>query len=78
MIPLWCLLGRYILENPEMAAMMERIIRQFLGTSFEAVADREEEEQLVDLLENHLEEEMAQAEREGQVQREQAQDQVQI
>lgn len=56
--------------------MMERIIRQFLGTSFESVADREEEEQLVDLLENHLEEEMAQAEREGQVQREQAQDQV--
>lgn len=61
-----------------MAAMMERIIRQFLGTSFEAVADREEEEQLVDLLENHVEEEMAQAEREGQVQRAQAQDQVQM
>ena len=56
-----------------MAAMMEQVIRQFLGIGGDEVQD---EEQMVDLLESHLEEEMAEAEREGEEQRTQAQEQV--
>ena len=59
-----------------MSAMMEQIIQQFLGSSVEGVVGGEDEEQLIDLLENHVEEEMAQVEREREIQRTQAQEQV--
>lgn len=62
---------RYIRENPDMAAMMEQVIRQFLGSGASG-----EEQQVVDLLESHLEEEMAQAESGGEAQRTLAQEQV--
>jgi DNA replication protein DnaC len=58
-----------------MAVMMEHVIRQFLDSG--AGGAEPDEEQLVDLLENHLEEEMAQAESEGEAQRMFAQEQVQ-
>ena len=47
-----------------MAAMMEQVINQMFGTSLEGMARSEDEDRLVDLLEGHLEEEMAQVERE--------------
>lgn len=67
------LMCRYIRENPDMALMMEQMIRQFLGSG---VSSSQDEEQVVDLLESHLEEEMVQAEREGEAQRTLAQEQV--
>ena len=47
-----------------MATMMEQVVHQMFGSSLEGVAGSEDEDRLVDLLEGHLEEEMAQVERE--------------
>lgn len=67
------ILTRYIRENPHVAAMMEHLIQQFLGVEID---EFEDEEQLVDMLEGHLEQEIAQVEREGEVQLALAQEQV--
>lgn len=56
---------------------MEHVIRQFLGSNIEGSLEDQDQEQLVDLLESHLEEEIAQVEEEGEeAQRAQAQEQV--
>ena len=57
-----------------MATMMEHILRQFLGSAYEGAG--QDEDQLVDLLETHLEEEVAQAERDVETERTHAQEQV--
>lgn len=59
-----------------MEAMMEQVIRQFLSSNAEGAVGGEDEEQLIDLLESLLEEEMAQVDQEGEVQRAQDQEQV--
>lgn len=55
---------------------MEQVIRQFLSSNAEGAVGGEDEEQLIDLLESLLEEEMAQVDQEGEVQRAQDQEQV--
>ena len=70
--------NRYICNNPEVAAVMEEMIQQYLMSSG-SVRDSADEEQLVDMLESHLEEEISQVERGGEeVERVQAQEQVNI
>ncbi len=65
-------------NNPTGAALLEQMIYQFVGANAEGGGEGLSEEELVDLLENHMEEELAMIDRDGEVPRARAQDQVPI